>query len=91
MCDTTPKLGGHGTTPKAAVRDLVDVANRPDIAWVEGIRGLPDRESQSDQPESIRCDLTVIYESKPVEQWHVRAVPHDDRWCTRLIGSKQIE
>lgn len=84
------RRAGWGKTPEAAVRDLMPSPDRDDVAWVEGVRAFPDQNSQADEPERIRRDLTVIFESKPVEQWRVEAVPKSTGWCAYLTGTKQV-
>lgn len=91
MCETNSRRTGRGETPEAAVRDLIPSTDREDVAWVEGVRAFPDRTPQSDETKRIRRDLTVIYESKPVEQWLIHTILDETEWCAYLVGTKRID
>lgn len=84
-----PRATGTGTTPYAAVRDLV----RPDSETVEGVTGLrefSDRADPTDHAKARERSVTIIPRTGPIKQWKVVVEPRQTEWRATFDGAKVL-
>ena len=92
MTDSEWRRTGTGPTPYGAVSDLAPDSDEADhVAWVEGVHAFSERADPAECEESVRRDLTVIYESRPLETWRVEVVPEDETWRAVRVGTQQVD
>ncbi|WP_435197456.1 hypothetical protein [Natronomonas sp. EA1] len=86
--ETDPWLTETAETPYEAARALAPSGD--DVRWIDGLRGL------SDDPDPLvgevpeHCELTVIYEDRPVKQWCIQLSRTAGGWQATLTGSKRV-
>jgi len=88
MTATDRSWVGVGDTPREAVEDLAPSQSQPDIAWVEGITAVPDRQPSRERP--LKIDITIIYASRPPKQRKVAVSEQDGRWQATYLGGKTL-
>lgn len=79
---------GLGDSPREAVRDLAPSRDHRDVAWVEGIEAITD--DQPSEKESIKADITIIYESRPAKQRKVMVSYESAKWRASFLGGKNL-
>ena len=82
---------GTGTTPHAAVTDLLPDRDGEGVEWIEGVEAFSRRADPSESEDVVTREVTLIHASPPDERWRVVVTPTGDTWRAVVDGTRRVD